>query len=78
MHEADDGLIIFDPENDKVHHLNASAGVLFSLCDSSQKRHALVASFMDAYSLDENTQSDVEASIDKLVSEGVLLSTQSD
>ena len=35
-HEADDGLVIFDPAVDKIYHINSSAGVFFELCDGTR------------------------------------------
>lgn len=74
VHEADDGLIVFDPENDRVHHLNASAGVLFSLCDRPQTNKQLARLFLQAYELSEDNAPQVQQSIDQLISEGLLIS----
>jgi hypothetical protein len=32
VHETDDGLVVFNPATDRVHHLNYTAGVLFEFC----------------------------------------------
>jgi len=33
VNEVKDGLIVYDPSRDRVHYLNATAGVVFTLCD---------------------------------------------
>jgi hypothetical protein len=73
VHEADDGLIVFDPANDRVHHLNSSAGVLFSLCDYPRSRDELTALFKNAYGLDDSADANLAAALDKLLEQGVLV-----
>jgi Coenzyme PQQ synthesis protein D (PqqD) len=36
INEAEDGLVIYDPASDMVHHLNPSAALIFDLCDGSR------------------------------------------
>ncbi len=49
--EAEDGLIIFDPREDMVHHLNPSASVIFDLCDGSRDLDAIAAVLGEIYEL---------------------------
>jgi len=49
--EAEDGLIIFDPREDMVHHLNPSAAVIFDLCDGSRDLDAIAALLGEIYEL---------------------------
>jgi hypothetical protein len=49
--EAEDGLIVFDPREDMVHHLNPSAAIIFDLCDGSRDLDAIVALLGEIYEL---------------------------
>ncbi len=73
VHEADDGLIIFHADTDRVHHLNSSAGVLFALCDQPCSRASLIESFQALFGLEESDCAAVAATLDQLLAEGVLV-----
>ncbi|MFK7828752.1 MAG: PqqD family protein [Congregibacter sp.] len=75
VHEADDGLIAFDPDNDRVHHLNPSAGVMFSLCDNPQTKGQLTEQFIIAYGLDADEHAQAEEAIAQLLREGLLVAS---
>jgi hypothetical protein len=49
--EAEDGLIVFDPREDMVHHLNPSAAIIFDLCDGSRDLDEIVALLGEIYEL---------------------------
>jgi hypothetical protein len=53
VNEADDGLVVYDPAHDVVHHLNMSAAVIFDLCDGSRDPAAIAAALAEAYGLGE-------------------------
>jgi hypothetical protein len=50
--EAPDGLIVYDPANERVHHLNQTAAVVLGLCDGSQTVGAIAAAVGAMFSLD--------------------------
>jgi hypothetical protein len=49
--EAEDGLIIFDPREDMVHHLNPTAAIIFDLCDGSRDLDTIAALLAEIYEL---------------------------
>jgi hypothetical protein len=49
--EAEDGLVVFDPDEDVVHHLNPSAAVIFDLCDGSRDLDEIAALLGEVYEL---------------------------
>lgn len=51
VNEADDGLVVFDPANDVVHHLNASAALIFELCDGTRDAADIARIVGEAYAL---------------------------
>ena len=73
VHEADDGLIIFHADTDRVHHLNFPAGVLFALCDQPRSKASLVESFQALFDLAEPDTAVVQTTLDQLLTEGVLI-----
>jgi hypothetical protein len=72
VHEADDGLIIFNSRTDKVHHLNHTAGVLYELCLHAQTRANLVENLQSLYQLEYAPLEECEQTLNKLLIEGVL------
>ena len=73
VHEAEDGLIAFNPENDRVHHLNPAAGVAFELCAQTQSRRELIESFNTLFDLDDESGTSALDALNRLLSEGVLV-----
>ena len=49
--ETDDGLVVYDPDRDTVHHLNPTAAVVFDLCDGSRDPDAIASVLGEAYEL---------------------------
>ena len=78
VHETDDGLIVFNATTDKVHHLNPTAGVLFELCTEPKTSAQLAQEMVDLFSLDEEPAEAIQAGLDQLVSEDVLIISQAD
>ena len=72
VHEAEDGLIIFNSHTDRVHHLNPTAGVLFELCQQPTSRAALIDSVQQLYELDAPPDEVVVSAINQLLDERVV------
>jgi hypothetical protein len=51
VNEADDGLVVYDPATEMVHHLNASAALIFELCDGWRDPDAIARILGEAYGL---------------------------
>jgi hypothetical protein len=52
VNDADDGLVVYDPEREMVHHLNASAALIFDLCDGTRAPASIAQVLSEAYRLD--------------------------
>jgi hypothetical protein len=76
VHETDDGLIVFNPATDCVHHLNYTAGVLFELCQGTHDAAELASMMAELYALEETPSEAVETGLQKLVAEGLLVETR--
>jgi len=72
VHETEDGLIVFDPASDRVHHLNFSAAVIYELCGEIRTQSELVKEFATLYELEEAPVDDIKKSIGEMLSTGIL------
>jgi hypothetical protein len=70
--EVGDGLVVYDPERDRVHYLNAAAAVAFTFCDGARDRQSVVEATTKVFGPDTISQNDVEACITQLEEERVL------
>jgi hypothetical protein len=51
VNEADDGLVIYDPRSDLVHHLNATAALIFDLSDGTRAPDAIADAVGEVFGL---------------------------
>jgi Coenzyme PQQ synthesis protein D (PqqD) len=72
VHEVDDGLVVYNADTDRVHYLNATATVVFSLADGQRTDADLAELVRAAWRLDRAPLDDVRACVDQLRDEGVL------
>ena len=74
INEVKDGLVVYDPRQDRVHYLNATAAVVFALCDGVHDRPEIADLVATAFGLDEAPRDDVDACLTQLSDEGLLRS----
>ena len=72
VHEVEDGFVVFDASSDRVHYLNPTATVVFSLCDGTRSTDEIAELVRSAWELDVAPVDDVVACIAQLRDEGVL------
>ena len=72
VHEVEDGLVVFDASTDRVHYLNPTATVVFSLCDGTRTTEEVADLVQSAWELDTAPLDDVVTCIAQLRDEGVL------
>jgi Coenzyme PQQ synthesis protein D (PqqD) len=53
IHEADEGLIVFQEHTDRVHHLNKTAAVILELCDGTRSDKEIAEAVGEIFGLDE-------------------------
>lgn len=73
VHEAQDGLVVFDPTTDRVHHLNATAAVLFELCATPRSASELGTLVADLYALADPPTAEIAEGLRQLLAEGILV-----
>ena len=72
VNEATDGLIVYEPDRDLVHYLNASASFVFALCDGTQTAADIAALMASAWDLEALPSREVDACIAHLRSERLV------
>ena len=72
INEADDGLVVYDPSSDMVHHLNPSAAVIFDLCDGTRDAEAIARILGEAYGLDAPPLEEATAGLRELRERGLI------
>jgi hypothetical protein len=78
VYEAEDGLLVFHPATDRVHHLNATASVVFELCNGATQRAELPGLVARLFSLEGPPREVVESVLQELVGHGVLIEVRGD
>jgi hypothetical protein len=72
VNEVEDGLVVYDPDRDRVHYLNPTAGVIFALCADEPAEAALPTLVREALDADEPGDRDVAECLAKLRAEGLV------
>ena len=73
INPADDGYIIYQPELDRVHYLNATAVLILELCTGSNSPEEIIGLVQQAYGLAEAPVEVVNEALKQLKAEGLLL-----
>lgn len=74
VNEVKDGLIVYDPATDRVHYLNATAAVAFTLCDGTRDADAIADAVGVVFAPEGPGADEVQACIAKFEDEGLLRS----
>lgn len=67
VNEVKDGLIVYDPDTDRVHYLNSTAAVVFMMCDGQHDAAAIASLMAAAFELDDLPLADVEKCLSELI-----------
>jgi hypothetical protein len=75
VNEVNDGLVVYDPGRDRVHYLNATAAVIFVLCDGVRDAAAIAAKAAAIFGAGGGpSPAEVETCLRQLRDEGILRS----
>jgi hypothetical protein len=72
VHEVEDGLVVYDSGRDRVHYLNASAALVFTLCDGERSIAEIDTVVRTVWGLDDARADGVTECVARLRDEGVL------
>jgi Coenzyme PQQ synthesis protein D (PqqD) len=73
VNEAEDGLVVYVPANDTVHHLNKTAGVIFGLCDGTRTSAAIAAEVAALFRLDAPPFEETATCLSGLAANGLIV-----
>ncbi len=71
INEVRDGLIVYDATRDRVHYLNATASVVFTLCDGEHSPDAMADELASLFGVDP-PHPDVADCLANFAAEGLL------
>ena len=69
-----DGIVVYQPERERVHYLNPTAALVFDLCRDTKSPAAIAAYLQDAFPLAHPPHADVANCIQQLLVEGLIRS----
>lgn len=72
VNEAEDGLVVYDSTSGMVHHLNATASVIFDLCDGTHDAEAIAHVVGEAFALEAPPLDETLAGLDDLAGRGLV------
>jgi hypothetical protein len=70
---AEDGYIIYQPEQDRVTFLNPTAVLILELCNGNNSVEEIILLVKDFYQLEDAPDKVVQEAISKMKAEGLLL-----
>jgi hypothetical protein len=72
VNEVRDGLTVFDSAADRIHYLNQTAAIVFTLCDGRHSMSDIAAFLAEAFQLDELPVDEVRECVSQLVRLGLI------
>ena len=73
INESTDGFLVYQPDRDRLHMLNATAVLVLEACDGTLRVGELPALIASAFGLATPPAEDVEACIGEMLREGLLI-----
>lgn len=72
VNEVEDGYIVYQPEQNRVHYLNHTAAVVFGLCTGKNTWDEIIELVQRAYGLKRAPSRAVRGALTRLVEEGLV------
>ena len=72
VNEVKDGLIVYESKWDRVHYLNSTASIVFTLCDGSHTATDIADLIAIAFGLDSPPKVEVDDCLATFSKEGLL------
>ena len=70
--EVDDGLVVYHPEHQRVHHLNVTAVLLFEMATGDNTVATMIDVVQRAFGLSAAPEAEVQAALGQLLDEGLI------
>jgi hypothetical protein len=72
VERTDDGYIIYEPDKDRVHFLNATAALILELCNGTNSMAEIADLVQEAFGLAEAPAQIVQETLTQMKDEGLL------
>ena len=72
VNPVEDGFMIYQPDQDRVHYLNHTAVLVFELCDGRRSPAEIAELVRKAYGLPKRPRKEVDATLAKMHGEGLV------
>jgi hypothetical protein len=72
LNESEQGVVIFDPGTDRVHHLNNTAAIVLELCDGHRSAEEIAALLGSAFAMAEPPIIETRRCLGQLRQEGLV------
>ncbi|HYB31739.1 MAG TPA: PqqD family protein [Solirubrobacteraceae bacterium] len=72
VNEAEDGLVVYDPATDMVHHLNPSAALIFDLCDGSRDPESIARVVGEVFGIQPPPLEETHAGLHELAGQRLI------
>ena len=73
VEKIDEEIVIYDPQNHNIHHLNPMATVVWELCDVSQSPQEITREIVDTLQADPSkVEKDVLETLDQFYKKGLI------
>ncbi len=72
INEVQDGYVVYQPSEDRVHYLNTTAAVIFEYCDGLQSADDIITQVATAFDLPADRQGEIRQCLDNLIKEGLV------
>ena len=73
INPAEDGYIIYQPEQDRVHFVNATAVLILELCTGENSIEEIIRLVQEHYQLEEAPDELVKEAVSKMKAEGLMV-----
>jgi hypothetical protein len=72
VNEVQDGYVVYQKVQDRVHYLNTTAAVIFEYCDGLQTADEIINQVAAAFEVPAARHGEIQACLDNLVKEGLI------
>lgn len=70
--ETADGMVVYQTGDEKVHYLNPTAAVIYTLCDTEQTLETIANFLKDIYDLPDTPTTEVRECVELLLEQSVV------
>ena len=72
VNEVQDGYVVYQEVQDRVHYLNTTAAVIFEYCDGLQTEDEIITQVAAAFEVPEARREEIRACLADLVKQGLV------